>query len=30
VVLVTKKGEESEKVYAMKILKKKYIEKRKQ
>lgn len=30
VVLVKKKGEESERVYAMKILKKKYIEKRKQ
>lgn len=30
VVLVKKKGEDSEKVYAMKILKKKYIEKRKQ
>lgn len=30
VVLVKKKGEESDKVYAMKILKKKYIEKRKQ
>lgn len=30
VVLVKKKGEEAEKTYAMKILKKKYIEKRKQ
>jgi serum/glucocorticoid-regulated kinase 2 len=30
VVLVKKKGEENERVYAMKILKKKYIEKRKQ
>lgn len=30
VVLVKKKGEEEEKTYAMKILKKKYIEKRKQ
>lgn len=30
VVLVKKKGEECERVYAMKILKKKYIEKRKQ
>jgi serum/glucocorticoid-regulated kinase 2 len=30
VVLVKKKGEEVERVYAMKILKKKYIEKRKQ
>ena len=30
VVLVKKKGEEDDKVYAMKILKKKYIEKRKQ
>lgn len=30
VVLVKKKGENNDKVYAMKILKKKYIEKRKQ
>lgn len=30
VVLVKKKGEEADRVYAMKILKKKYIEKRKQ
>ena len=30
VVLVKKKGEEIDRVYAMKILKKKYIEKRKQ
>lgn len=30
VVLVKKKGEENDRVYAMKILKKKYIEKRKQ
>lgn len=30
VVLVKRKGDEDEKVYAMKILKKKYIEKRKQ
>ncbi len=30
VVLVKKKGEEVDRVYAMKILKKKYIEKRKQ
>lgn len=30
VVLVKKKGDETDKVYAMKILKKKYIEKRKQ
>lgn len=30
VVLVKKKGDESDRVYAMKILKKKYIEKRKQ
>jgi serum/glucocorticoid-regulated kinase 2 len=30
VVLVKKKGEDEDRVYAMKILKKKYIEKRKQ
>lgn len=30
VVLVKRKGENNDKVYAMKILKKKYIEKRKQ
>lgn len=30
VVLVKRKGEDSDRVYAMKILKKKYIEKRKQ
>ena len=30
VVLVRKKGEDNDRVYAMKILKKKYIEKRKQ
>jgi serum/glucocorticoid-regulated kinase 2 len=30
VVLVKKKGDNNDKVYAMKILKKKYIEKRKQ
>ena len=30
VVLVKKKGENNDRVYAMKILKKKYIEKRKQ